>query len=221
MVIIGAGAHGMATAYYLAKRPRHQERSRCSTKLHGRGRIGPQHHHHPLQLPDARGRALLRGQREAVRDAVAGPQLQHAVLPARPPDAGPLRPLGQHDDGAGRGEPAGGGRLARRLPGRDQGAVPAAGHHRPSHVPDPGRALPPARRRSSATTRWCGATARRPTGWASRSTPTPTSPASHVENGKVTGVETNRGTINCRHGDLVHGRLEHAGLRPGRRCRCR
>ena len=147
VVIIGAGAHGLATAYYLAKRHGHEEDRRARPKLHGRRRLGPQHHHHPLQLPDAGGRPLLRGQREAVRVAVAGAQLQHAVLAARPPDAGPLRPLGEHDDGAGRGEPAGRRRLAGRLPGRDQAAVPAARRQRPPHLPDPGRALPPAGRR--------------------------------------------------------------------------
>ena len=73
--------------------PRRQADRRARPQLHGRGRLRPQHHHHPLQLPDARGRPLLRGEREAVRDALAGPQLQHAVLPARAPDAGPLRPL--------------------------------------------------------------------------------------------------------------------------------
>ena len=104
--------------------PRDEADRGARPELHRRRRLRPQHHHHPLQLPDAGGHALLRGERQALRDAVPGPRLQHALQPARPPDAGPLRPVAEHDDGARRGEPAAGRRLAGRLPGRDQGAVP-------------------------------------------------------------------------------------------------
>ena len=147
VVLIGGGAHSHGDRVLPGQAPHRAQDRGAREELHGRRRLGPQHHHHPLQLPDGRGVAVLRGQRQAVREPVAGARLQHAVQPARAPDAGPLRPLAEHDDGAGRGEPAGRRRLPRRLSGRGQGAVPAAGHLRPPDVPDPGRALPPAGRR--------------------------------------------------------------------------
>ena len=145
-IVIGGGAHGMATAYYLAKDHGMKNVAVIEQSYIGAGRVGAQHDHHPLELPHAGGHALLHREREAVRDALAGPELQHAVLAARPPDPGPLRPLGEHDDGAGRGEPAARRRLAGDLPGRDQGARADARRLRPPDVPDPGGALPPARR---------------------------------------------------------------------------
>ena len=50
---------------------------------------------------------------------------------------------------------------------------------------------------SSATTPWSGDTPRRRPGSASRSTRTPASRGSPAQNGRVTGVETNRGVISA------------------------
>ena len=175
--------------------PRHEERRRDRAELHRRRRVGPQHDHHPLELPDARGRPLLHGEREALRDAVAGPELQHAVLAARPPDAGPLRPVGEHDDGAGRGEPA--ARASTRGSSTRTRSRSSSRCSTPPTTPR-SRSWPRSTTRraaSSATTRWCGATPRRPTGSASRSTPTPQVTGITRSNGRVTGIETNRGPI--------------------------
>ena len=70
---------------------------------------------------------------------------------------------------------------------------------------------------SSATTPWCGATPGRPTRSACTSTSRPRSPASTSTDGRVTGVQTNRGRdrarrscVNCTAGwatpDRRHGR---------------
>ena len=61
---------------------------------------------------------------------------------------------------ARRGEQAPRRRLPGDLPGRDREALSRAGPVRPPGVPDHGRAVPPARRGASATTRSCGRYAR-------------------------------------------------------------
>ena len=79
VVIIGGGSHGLATAYYLRQRGI-TERRRAREELHRLGRRRAQHDDPALELQDARGRALLRRQREALRGPLAGPELQPAVL---------------------------------------------------------------------------------------------------------------------------------------------
>ena len=56
VVIIGAGAHGMATRLLPGQAPRHEAVAVLDKSYIGAGGVGPQHHHHPLQLPDRRGR---------------------------------------------------------------------------------------------------------------------------------------------------------------------
>ena len=133
---IGGGSHGLATAYYLAKNHGVRERRRARAVLHRLRRLRPQHDDHPLELPHARGRRVLRAQRRALRAAVGRARLQPHVLAARPPDARALRPLAEHDAGAGRGEPAARDRLPRRPARRDRPALPAA---RPLRRARPGR----------------------------------------------------------------------------------
>ena len=93
-IVIGGGAHGMATAYYLAKEYGVKNVAVIEQSYIGAGASGRNTTIIRSNYLHPRGRALLHREREAVRDAVAGPQLQHAVLPARPPDAGALRPVG-------------------------------------------------------------------------------------------------------------------------------
>ena len=148
--------------------PRRQERRRAREELHRCGRLGPQHDDHPLELPHRRGRRVLPREREALRVPLAGAELQHDVLPARPPHAGAFRPRHDRLDRARRGEPAARHRQPRGRPRRGQGALPAD----PSRTA-PGRSTAPSITRpagSSATTRSSGATRGRPTGTAPRST---------------------------------------------------
>ena len=58
VVIIGAGAHGLATAYYLA---RHgiTDVALVDKGYLGVGRERPEHGHRPVELPHSRGCALL------------------------------------------------------------------------------------------------------------------------------------------------------------------
>ena len=83
VVIIGGGGHGLATAYYLAKDHGIRNVAVLEKGWIGGGNVGPQHHHHPLQLPAARQHPVLRMVDEAVGGAGAGPQLQRDGQPAR------------------------------------------------------------------------------------------------------------------------------------------
>ena len=146
VVIVGGGAHGLAIAYELAKRGITKGRG-PGEELHRRRRLGSQHHDHPRQLPDARGRGLLQAGAQAVRAPRAGARLQPAVLAAGPPHARPCRARGERRPRARRGEPPPGRRLPRDLPRRDPNALPAARPVRSPRVPDHGGAVPPAGRR--------------------------------------------------------------------------
>ena len=82
--------------------------------VHRLGRLGPQHDDHPLELPHARGRGVLRRERAAVRAALGRARLQPHVLPARAPDARALGPGDDHDAGARRGQQAARDQVERR-----------------------------------------------------------------------------------------------------------
>ena len=91
VVIVGGGGHGLATAYYLAK-----EHGITNVAVLEKGWIGsrqcrPQHHHRPLQLPAARQHPVLRMVDEAVGGPGAGPQLQRHGQPARRAQPLPFR----------------------------------------------------------------------------------------------------------------------------------
>ena len=66
------------------------QRRRAREALHRLRRRGAQHDDPALELQDARGRALLRRERQALRGPVGGARLQPAVLAVRPPHAGAL-----------------------------------------------------------------------------------------------------------------------------------
>ena len=126
--------------------PRHHRRRDPREELHRLGRRGPQHDDHPRELPHPGGRRVLQGERQALREALGRPRLQHDVLAARPLHARPLRPLARRAERARRGEQAARHRQPRDRPRRGEEALPADPHRRRRDLADPGRALPPARR---------------------------------------------------------------------------
>ncbi len=71
VVIVGGGGHGLATAYYLAKRARHHQCRGAREGLARRRQHRAQHHDRALQLPVGRERAALRAFAEALGGALA------------------------------------------------------------------------------------------------------------------------------------------------------
>ncbi len=130
----------------LPARARDHRRLHPREELHRLGRGRAQHDDPALELQDARGRALLRREREALRGPLAGAELQPALLAVRAPHARALRPRAVRDGQPRRGQPPAGHRLAPDRPRRGQ--APGPGHVRRArlHLSDHGRALPPARR---------------------------------------------------------------------------
>jgi glycine/D-amino acid oxidase-like deaminating enzyme len=51
VIIVGAGGHGLATAYYLGKNHGITNVAVIEKGWLGGGNTGPQHHDHPLELP--------------------------------------------------------------------------------------------------------------------------------------------------------------------------
>ncbi len=84
VVIIGGGGHGLAAAYYLARD--HGITNVCVLEKGylGGGNTGPQHHHHPLQLPDAGRREVLRRIGAPVAGPLHGFRPQSVLLEPRP-----------------------------------------------------------------------------------------------------------------------------------------
>ena len=142
---------------------RHQERRRAREELHRRRRHRPQHDHHPLELPHARGHPLLRALDGAVPRPLAGARHQHDAVDARALHARPHRLVGARAARARRDQPAARRQLAADRPRGDRRALPRA-----EHVDR--RRLSRSRRRSTtrraprcATTPSSGATPRAPT----------------------------------------------------------
>ena len=220
VVIVGGGSHGLADRLLPAEGARHHRCRDPREELHRVGRRGPQHDDPALELQDARGRALLRPQREALRGPLAGPQLQPAVLAVRPPDARALRPRDVRHGQPRGGQPPGRDRLAPDRPGRGQAARAGDGRLRRRDVSDPRRALPPARRHHPPRRRRVGLRARR--GRGRRGDPP-------VHRGPRDGPRERQrhvGADEPRHdqgrpGPQLHRGLEHADLGHGRRAACR
>jgi heterotetrameric sarcosine oxidase gamma subunit len=76
VVIVGGGGHGLATAYYLARNHGITDVAVLERGLAGRRQHGPQHHHHPLQLPvgGERRDLRLRARAETLGGAGGGPR---------------------------------------------------------------------------------------------------------------------------------------------------
>ena len=136
--------------------PRHHRRRDPREELHRLGRGRAQHDDHPLELPHARGRRVLHGERQALREALRRSRLQHDVLAARALHAGPLRPVARRAERARRGEQAPRHRQPRDRPAGGEEALPADPHRRGRDLADPGRALPPAGRDHPARRRRLG-----------------------------------------------------------------
>ena len=219
VVIIGGGSHGLATAYYLRERgitdvcdPREE--------LHRLGRGRAQHDDPALELQDARGRALLRRERQALRGPVAGAELQPALLAVRPPHARALGPGDVRDGQPRRGQPPAGHRLAPDRAGRGQAPGPRDARRRGRDLSDHGRAVPPARRHHPPRRRGLGPGPRRRRG-RRRDPPLHRGPRPRAQQ-----RPRRCGAHQPRHhprgpGHQLHGGLEHAAVRHGRRGRCR
>ena len=96
--------------------PRHHRRRDPREELHRLRRRRAQHDDHPRELPHARGRRLLQGERQALREALGRPRLQPDVLAARPLHARALGPLARRAERARRGEQAARDRQPRDRP---------------------------------------------------------------------------------------------------------
>ena len=165
VVIIGGGSHGLATAYYLAQ-TRDRRTWPCSRRAtSARARPGATRRSCAPTTRRPRARAsttprvkLYEGLGEDLNFNLLFSQNGHLTL--------------AHSDRAmfvmaNRAE-------VNRLNGIDSRLIPPdevqklapddAGRRPGRRLSDPGRALPPARRRSSATTRWSGASPAAPTG---------------------------------------------------------
>ena len=184
----------------------------------GSGAAGPQHDDPALELQDARGRALLRREREALRGSrrrssnfnLLFSQCGHLTLAhsdramfvmANRAEVNRL----QRD------------RLAPDLPRRDQApGAGDAGRQPRRHLSDHGRAVSPARRDHPPRRGGLGLRARRRPG---RRGDPPVHRGDRASSAQRPGqpVRTNRGHDQRRHGAQLHRRLEHADLRHGRR----
>ena len=147
VVIVGGGSHGLATAYYLAKRHGIRDvassRSRTSARAPRAG----------TRRSSARTTGRPRARRSTARasactSASRRARLQPHVLAARAPDARALGPRDDHDAGARRGEQAARDQVERRRPAahrassapsstsRSAGAYPIVGalYHPPGGI---------------------------------------------------------------------------------------
>ena len=173
VVVVGGGSHGLATAYYLAKR--HGIRDVCvlDKSYIGSGAAGRNTTIIRSNYRTPEGAEFYRESVRAVRAPLARARLQPHVLPARAPHARALGPRARDDAGARGGEPAARDQVARRRPAGSQGALPAARRLRPARRTRSWARSTTRRAGSSATTPSSGGTRAPPTGSASRSTPTP------------------------------------------------
>ena len=146
MVVVGGGAHGLATAYYLAKDHGVKSVAVLEKSYIGAGGSGRNTTIVRSNYRTAGGRGLLLEERRAVRIPFAGARLQPHVLPARAPDARPFRPRRDHRPGARRGQPAARHREPRGRRSRGEAALPGDQHLAGRHLADRRRPLPPARR---------------------------------------------------------------------------
>ncbi len=196
--------------------PRHHGRGRSGEELHRLRRRRAQHDDHPRELPHPRGSGVLQGERQALRGSRRRPRLQHALLPAGPPDARPLRPRDHHRQRARRGQPTPRHRLACDLSGRDRPALPGDGPVRERHVAGAGCALPPTGRDHPPRRRGLGLRARRrPAG--DRDPPVHGGDRDRaLERARHRGRDDPRARPD-RHGRQRHGRLVEPRRRPGRR----
>ena len=136
--------------------PRHHRRRRARARLARRRQHGPQHHHHPLQLPVGGERRDLRARAEAVGGARGRAGVPDPVQPARRAQPGPHAAGGPRRRASRAGEPA---RRRRRGVARPGGG--GEGLPDPQRLAGPAlsgarRHLPAARRHRQARLRRLG-----------------------------------------------------------------
>ena len=90
VVIIGGGSHGLATAYYLARDHGITDVAVLEKSYIGSGAAGRNTTILRSNYKTAEGARFYDASRQALRGPRRGAELQPAVLPERPPDAGPL-----------------------------------------------------------------------------------------------------------------------------------
>ena len=221
VVIIGGGSHGLATAYYLAQHGI-TDVAVLEKNYIGSGAAGRNTTILRSNYKTPEGARFYDASREALRGLWRGARLQPAVQPVRAPHARPLRPRDVRDGQPRRGQPPQRHRLAADRPGRGPGSWRPTMYVGRRRRPIRSWARSTTRRAaSSATTRWSGASPAAPTRAAPRSTPTPRSRACDRD-----GRPHRRRADEPRHdqggaGAQLHGRLDLADLRHGRRRRCR
>ena len=209
VVIVGGGSHGLATAYYLTREHGITNVAMLEKSYIGSGAAGRNTTILRSNYKTPEGARFYDAQREALRGAVAGAQLQPAVLAVRPPHARALRPRDVRDGQPRRGQPPPRDRLAADLPGRDQEA--RAG----DEVDNPDAAYPI---RARSTTRPAAIIRHDAVVWgfargADRGGAEihPYTEVTGIDrsNGTRHGVQTNRGDDQGRHGPQLHRGLEH------------
>ena len=220
VVIVGAGVHGLATAYYLAANLGITNVAVIDKGYVGGGGSGRNTAIVRSNYLTPDGVALLRPLGQALRAAGRRAELQRDVLAAGTSHAGPQRLVPADDALAGGGQQAAGGRLRGDRPGRDRPAGPV--HGRAASTPATRSSARSTTRPAapSATTPSTGATPAPPTPWASRSTSRPSCSASTSSTARSSASTTSRGPIVDADRRELHGGLVVAGLRDGRRRRC-
>ena len=171
--IVGAGVHGLATAYYLAANHGITNVAVLDKGYIGGGGSGRNTAIVRSNYLTPEGVRVLRPLGEALREPVGGSELQRHVRPAGSPHAGPQRLVAAHDALAGRGQQARRRRLRGHRAGRDQAARPLHGTSSRHALPDPRRALPPTRRDHPPRRRQLGLRPRRRRRRRARSTSRP------------------------------------------------
>ena len=210
VVIVGAGGHGLATAYYLAKN-------------HGITNVAVLERGWLAGGNMARNTTIIRSNylwdesaaiyEHALKlwEGLAGrARLRRLLLPARRAQPRPHPPGRARLRAARRGQPA--QRRRRRVgrPAAGQGAVPDHQHRRRHPLPGHGRHLPAAGRHRQARLGRVGATPAGRASWGSTSSRTARSPASVIDGGRVTGVQTTRGRIAA--GKVALGAAGHTSV---------
>ena len=113
--------------------------------IHRVGRLRAQHRDPAVELPDARGRPVLRPVGAAVPAAGDRTRLQRDVLAARAPDPGAQRRITADDALARRSEQGGRSGFRGHRPGRGQAAGAVPRRQRGGQISGAGGALPSAR----------------------------------------------------------------------------
>ena len=106
VVIVGGGSHGLAAAYYLQKDHGIRSVAVLEKRYIGSGAAGRNTTILRSNYKTPEGAKFYDASVKLYEGLSQGAQLQPAVLPVRPPDAGPLRPRDVRHGQPRRGQPA-------------------------------------------------------------------------------------------------------------------